>query len=151
MYDATRKRLFFCLQQTILSAIQTLPYPRSGANHVGGMELLLTEIFRPDNGDRPSAPNIAIAVVASLADRRQDEIGPVSLALLGAGIEVLVVCINQHMAPPPEEIAAAISMGMPMYIVDTFQDLGSVMQEVLDDSCMEDGKVSRALSSVSHP
>ncbi len=114
------------------------------------MELLLTQIFRPDNGDRPSAPNIVIAVVASLADRRQDEAGAVSLALLGAGIEVLVVCITQHMAPPPEEIAAGISMGMPMYIVDTFQDLGSVMQEVLDDSCMEEGMVSRASAFFTH-
>ncbi len=131
------------MQRNILDAIKALPYPRSGADHVSGMELLRTEIFRPEKGDRPSVPNVVISVSVSNADRRQDEVRSVMLALLEAVPEIVLVRVTEHTTPTTEEIAAVRSLGTQVYLVDRFQDLGSMIEEVVEETCREVGKLDR--------
>ena len=128
-------------QETILGAIQTLPYPRSGANHVGGAELLLREIFRTSNGDRPSVPNVAIAVTATNPDRRQDEAMPTVVAMREAGVTFVLIKVTQHEGVTPEIVNDMRTAGVQLFLVDRFTDLGAVVDEVVDESCPEEGNV----------
>ncbi len=124
-------------QQDILDAIRVLPYPRSGSNHVGGLELLVREIFRPENGDRPSVPNVAILVAASNLDRRHNELESVNIAIRDSGVQLLAVLITQNEGPTAVDVNRIRSIGTQIYLVDRFQALGTVMDEVVDEACRE--------------
>ncbi len=111
---------------------------------MGGLELLVTQIFREDNGDRPSVPNVAILVGASNADRRQNEVESVNIAVRDAGIRLIVVGVTQNESPPTDEVNRIRALGTHVFLVPRFQDLatGPVMDEVLEMSCMEEGSIA---------
>ncbi len=109
---------------------------------MAGVELLVTQIFRPDNGDRPSVPNVAIAVGATNPDRRRNEMASVISTVIDAGIKFLAIRVTQHAAVLPEEANMVRDLGMQLYVVDRFQDLDNVMDEVVDETCKKEGKHS---------
>ncbi len=122
-----------------MDAIRNLPYPRSGSNLVAGLELLVTQVFREENGDRHSVPNVAVVIGASNADRRENEVESVNIAVRDAGIRLLVIAVTQNESPPTNELSTIRSIGTQIYLVDRFQDLPSVMDEVMEQSCLEEG------------
>ncbi len=99
----------------------------------------MTDIFRSNNGDRPSVPNVAITVGASMADRRQNEFQAVSVAAREAGIKLVMVGVTQHRSPSQEEIDMTRAIGTEIYLVERFENLASVVDVVVDQSCQEEG------------
>ncbi len=128
-------------QHDILEAIQSIPYPRSGSNFLGGLELLLTEVFRPGSGDRSSASNVAVVVKASLLDRRQDELDSKIHDVKQAGIHMLFVGITQELdeTDAAGAIAAATTTGIPTFHVDRFVDLWPMVDDVAAEACATQG------------
>ncbi len=109
---------------------------------MAALEMVLNQVFRTGNGDRPSVPNVAVVVGASPADRRLDEVGPMHVAIRNAGIRLLAIGVTQHEPPTAEQVTTARAMGSLIYLVDRFHDLGSVMDEVVGDACREAGEHS---------
>ncbi len=107
---------------------------------MGGVELLLTEIFRQDRGDRPSVPNIAIIVAATNMDRRHNEMEPMLRAVIDARIKLLAVRVTQHSTLRPEEANMVRGLGIQIYLVERFEDLDNVMDDVVDETCQKEGK-----------
>ncbi len=108
---------------------------------MGGIELLLTEIFQPDNGDRPSVPNVVIVVAATNADRRRDEVSSIILATRDAGIKSLLIRSMEHEPLSTEEANRLRAINVHLYLINRIQDLGTVVDEVVDESCSAEGNV----------
>ncbi len=106
---------------------------------MGGMELLVTEIFRPDRGDRPSVPNVALVVTATEADRRQNEMAALHGAYRLTEIQLLIVGITEGRDVNVDQVAGATAVCTEVFLVPTFQDLGSVMHDLVDQTCGEEG------------
>ncbi len=127
-------------QTEIMEAIRTLPYPRSGSNLVATLQMLVTDIFRSANGDRPSVPNVAIVIGASLADRGQNQLESVNVAVRDAGVTLLMIGVAEHETAPQENLDRIRAIGTQIYLVDRFRDMGSVMAEIVAESCPEIGR-----------
>ncbi len=108
---------------------------------MGGIELLLTEIFRLGNGDRPSVPNVVISIIATNADRRLDEMSPIILAARDAGIKSLLIRITEHEPLSTGEANRLRAINVHLYLINRIQDLGTVVNEVVDESCSAEGNV----------
>ncbi len=98
---------------------------------------MVREIFRPENGDRPSVPNVAILVAASNLDRRHNELESVNIAIRDSGVQLLAVLVTQNEGPTADDVNRIRSIGTQIYLVDRFQALGTVMDEVVDQACRE--------------
>ena len=67
--------------------------------------------------------------------------------MMNARIKFLVIRVTQHTAPITEEINAARAIGVQTYLVERFQDLHTVMDEVVDETCQKEGNVHCAMGA----
>ncbi len=126
-------------QNEILNAIQNLPNPRSGANLAAGLEMLMMEVFKENRGARSSVPNLAILVTATQSDRRQDDVTALHAAANEHHTRGVLVRITEVQETNPDALNCAKDMGLAVILVDHFRDLGSVVDDVLEESCQELG------------
>ena len=84
---------------------------------------------------------MAIAVTATNPDRRQDEALPIVVAMREAGIKFILAKVTQHEVVTPETVNDMRTAGVQLFLVDRFTDLGTVVDEVVDESCLEEGNV----------
>ncbi len=116
---------------------------------VGGVELLLTEVFHPENGDRPSAPNVAVLVKASLPDRRQEETMSMLSNIRASGIHMLFIEIAEEMGEDVDTTlqTAVTSMGFAVFVVDRFHHLSSMVDHVANGACVKPGQYETLLKT----
>ncbi len=100
----------------------------------------MSEVFRRDKGDRPSVPNLAIFVMATQADRRTAELEVMSSAIRAAQIRATFVSVTEVQEPNPDAPGIARSLGISGLLVENFIDLGSVVDQVLEEACQDIGE-----------
>ncbi len=131
-----------------MEAVRNIPHPRSGANVASGLDLLLTEVFRQENGDRPSIPNVAVWLKATNPDRRNDDVSPKMTDVVEAKVHMLLIGVLGELAADGEEegdmstVIRVTAMGVPVFLVDQFRDLWSVVKRVANKACLAQGKCS---------
>ena len=119
-------------------AILNTAYPGRNTNTSGGLYIARSQVFTPQNGDRPEIPNVAIVLTdgKSTFDRRKTV--PFAEDLQKDGVEVITIGITNSI----DEVELKAMSSFPQqerrnyFTSASFQELEDVMEGLVQTACV---------------
>ena len=83
------------LEET-LTAVEAIPWKDQWTNTSGAIRMMTKEVFQPQNGDRPDAPNVAIVITDGPSNKDQTRTVPDAIAARNAGITIFAAGVGRE-------------------------------------------------------
>lgn len=121
----------------IMAAIDRIPYKDENTNTSGGLWKMKAELFTKQNGDRSSAPNIAIIVTDGKSTYDANLTIPYANEAKRSGIMNVVIGVGDKTDRDELEAMASLnSTGSPIvYEVDNYDALYTIQSEIAAVAC----------------
>ena len=122
-------------KSTLISAIQALQYSPQWTHLAYGLQEITSSQFTSSHGDRSNYPNVAVVVLATVADQGQSEILVKAAAAWNAGTEIYAIGVANKI---DETELASISSQPHLknenyFIVESFAALSNLTMQLLQN------------------
>ena len=123
--------------KSVMDAINRIRYSGFSTNMAAGIEMAREECFRVDRGDRLNVQNLAILITPTDGPRQMlTEAIRQSVALMGMmNTRMVTVGITNDMSLLSQMSSMPQVNGRDYYMVNNFQDLQSLSQSVVQNTC----------------
>ena len=121
-------------KEDIIDAIKKIPYVYGSTNTYGGLNVMRTQMFTQQNGDRPTVPNIAILLTDGVSNVNAFETVPEAEKARADNIHIYAVGIGLADTTELSQIASP-PIAENMFVVDDFQALTALKEKILDQFC----------------
>lgn len=85
---------------SLRAAVRALPYFGGNTNTTGGLRTVRLEIFNPNNGDRPTVPNVCILITDGVPTREVDGLPAEVQQYRNAGIRIIGLGVTNAVCLP---------------------------------------------------
>ena len=116
----------------VLRAIEDVDYKTGGTYTAEALRMMREDIFDPDRGDRPSAPNKVIFVTDGISNILPQKTIPEARKTRSSGIQVFAVGIGLKNM---EELEAIATDGTSAFTLQSYHQLDNLTSTVLDRVC----------------
>ncbi|CAE1248467.1 unnamed protein product [Acanthosepion pharaonis] len=110
----------------MIDAVKNIPYVYGSTNTYGGLNVMRTQMFTQQNGDRPSVPNIAILLTDGVSNINAFRTVPEAENARADNIHIYAVGIGLADTTELSQIASP-PISDNMFVVDDFQALSSLI------------------------
>ena len=121
-------------KQDVIDAVKKIPYVYGSTNTYGGLNVMRTQMFTQQNGDRPSVANIAILITDGVSNINSfdtipeaEKVRADNILLYGIGIGLSDTTELSQIASPP--------ISENMFVVQNFDELSILKEKVLEQFC----------------
>ena len=121
-------------KKDILYAMEQSLYDPGGTFLMEALRRVREDVFVPERGDRPSAPNIVVLLVDGVSNILPQETLPEGRKSKRAGIHIISVGVGLE---KKTEIRGLASNEDSLFLVDGFNHLESLVDQVLDRLCAD--------------
>ena len=121
-------------KQEIIDAIKKIPYVYGSTNTYGGLNIMRTQMFTRQNGDRPSVPNIAILLTDGVSNINAFDTVPEAEKARADNIHIYAVGIGIADTTELSQICSP-PISDNMFVVDDFQALSVLKDTILNQFC----------------
>lgn len=121
-------------KQDVIDAVKKIPYIHGSTNTYGGLNIMRTQMFTQENGDRPSVPNIAVLLTDGVSNINALETVPEAERARADNIHIYAVGIGLSDTTELRQIPS-LPIDENMFVVDDFHALDNMKEKILDQLC----------------
>ncbi|CAE1248471.1 unnamed protein product [Acanthosepion pharaonis] len=121
----------YSTKQEVIDAVREIPYVYGSTNTYGGLNVMRTQMFTQQNGDRPSVANIAILLTVGVSNvnafdtiPEAEKVRADNIHIYGIGIGLADTKELSKIASPP--------ISENMFVVKTFDELSVLKEKVFE-------------------
>ena len=122
---------------SLVNAIQNLPYLDGRTNTQAALTLLRTEQFTPQNGDRPSATNVAIVITDGESTENPGNTIPAAIQARDAGVAIFSIGIGNSINVQELRLISSEPQleDRNYFLSPTFSSLDNIVLNIVGQTC----------------
>ncbi|CAE1248468.1 COL6A [Acanthosepion pharaonis] len=124
----------YSTKQEVIDAVREIPYVYGSTNTYGGLNVMRTQMFTQQNGDRPSVANIAILLTDGVSNVNAFDTIPEAEKVRADNIHIYGIGIGLADTKELSQIAS-LPISENMFVVKTFDELSVLKEKVFEQFC----------------